>query len=50
MWSFAGVRFSRAGTLILADGGGSNSCTARAWKFNLQHRLANRHGLRVSVA
>ena len=35
---------------ILADGGGSNSCTARAWKFNLQHRLANRHGLRVSVA
>ena len=35
---------------ILADDGGSNSCTARAWKFNLQHRLANRHGLRVSVA
>ena len=35
---------------ILADGGGSNSCTARAWKFNLQHRLCNRHGLRVSVA
>ena len=35
---------------ILADGGGSNSCTARAWKFNLQHRLCNRHGLRVRVA
>ena len=35
---------------ILADGGGSNSCTARAWKFNLQHRLANRHRLRVTVA
>ena len=35
---------------ILADGGGSNSCTARAWKFNLQHRLCNRHGLRVTVA
>ena len=34
----------------LADGGGSNSCTARAWKFNLQHRLCNRHGLRVTVA
>ena len=30
---------------ILADGGGSNSCTARAWKFNLQHRLCNRHDL-----
>ena len=35
---------------ILADGGGSNSCTARAWKSNLQHRLCNRHGLRVTVA
>ena len=35
---------------ILADGGGSNSCRARAWKFNLQHRLCNRHGLRVTVA
>ena len=35
---------------ILADGGGSNSSTARAWKFNLQHRLCNRHGLRVTVA
>ena len=35
---------------ILADGGGSNSCTARAWKFNLQHRLCNRHRLRVTVS
>ena len=35
---------------ILADGGGSNSCTARAWKFNLRHRLCNRHALRVTVA
>ena len=35
---------------ILADGGGSNSCTARAWKFNLQHRLCNRRALRVTVA
>ena len=41
-------RYPEAKTLqILADGGGSNSCTARAWKFNLQHRLCNRHGLRV---
>ena len=39
-------RYPDAKTLqILADGGGSNSCTARAWKFNLQHRLCNRHGL-----
>ena len=29
---------------ILADGGGSNSCTARAWKFNLQHRPSFRPG------
>ena len=44
-------RYPDAETLqILADGGGSNSCTARAWKFNLQHRLCNRYGLRVTVA
>ena len=31
---------ARAETLhIVADGGGSNSCTARAWKFNLQTSL-----------
>ena len=43
--------YPQAKTLqILADGGGSNSSTARAWKFNLQHRLCNRHGLRVTVA
>ncbi len=35
---------------VLADSGGSNGCTPRAWKFSLQHRLCNRHGLRVSVA
>ena len=35
---------------ILADSGGSNGCSPRAWKFNLQHRLCNRHGLRVTVA
>ena len=28
----------------------ANSCTARARKLNLQHRLYNRHGLRVTVA
>ena len=43
-------RYPEAKTLqILADGGGSNSCTARAWKFNLQHRFCNRHGLPVRV-
>ena len=34
---------------ILADGGGSNSCTARAWKFNLKYLRTTRTatGLRV---
>ena len=35
---------------ILADSGGSNSATSRAWKYGLQTRLCNRHGLCVSVA
>ena len=35
---------------ILADGGGSNAPTSRAWKYGLQTRLCNRHGLDVSVA
>lgn len=35
---------------ILADGGGSNSATSRAWKYGLQTRLCNRHGLTVTVA
>ncbi len=36
--------------VILADGGGSNSASSRAFKFGLQHRLCNRHGLTVEVA
>jgi len=35
---------------ILADGGGSNSATRRAWKYGLQTKLCNRHGLTVTVA
>lgn len=35
---------------ILADGGGSNGCSCRAWKFGLQHQLCERHGLTVTVA
>lgn len=43
-------RFPEACCLsVLADGGGSNSSTSRAWKFELQHRLCNPHGLTVSV-
>lgn len=35
---------------ILADSGGSNGYRPRAWKFFLQHRLANVFNLVVSVA
>lgn len=35
--------------LILADGGGSNGCRARAWKCNLQTLLSNRFGLALTV-
>lgn len=35
---------------ILADGGGSNGSTRRAWKHGLQTRLCNTHGLSVTVA
>ena len=35
---------------ILADGGGSNSAASRAWKYGLQTRVCNRHGLSVTVA
>ncbi len=35
--------------LILADGGGSNSCQARVWKQDLQTRLSDRLGVAVPV-
>jgi len=35
--------------LILADGGGSNGSRNRAWKLALQTKLADRHGLSVTV-
>jgi hypothetical protein len=35
---------------ILADAGGSNSATRRAWKLNLQDKLCNRDGLVITVA
>lgn len=34
---------------ILADTGGSNGCTCRAFKHGLQHRLCSRHGITVNV-
>jgi hypothetical protein len=35
--------------LILADGGGSNGCRARAWKCNLQVLLSDQFGLTLTV-
>lgn len=35
--------------LILADGGGSNGYRPRRWKYQLQRRLADAFGLRVTV-
>jgi hypothetical protein len=35
--------------LILADCGGTNGCRARAWKLNLQAKLCDEFGLRVTV-
>jgi hypothetical protein len=36
--------------LILADGGGSNGTTCRAWKLGLQQKLCDRHRLTISVS
>lgn len=35
--------------LILADGGGSNGVKNKAWKFNLQKQLCDRHKIDVTV-
>ncbi len=36
--------------LILADSGGSNNPTRRAWRYGLQTKLCDRHDLSVTVA
>jgi hypothetical protein len=36
--------------VILADGGGANGSTRRAWKYDLHRQLCARHGLTVTVA
>jgi hypothetical protein len=35
--------------LILADCGGGNSARSHAWKYHLQHKLCDPHGLKVTV-
>lgn len=51
-WRFQGQkRYPNAREIvILADSGGSNGYRTRAWKYNLQHKLCNRHGVTVTVA
>lgn len=51
-WRYEGQRrYHRAQHLtILADSGGSNGATSRAWKYGLQQKLCERHGLVVTVA
>ena len=51
-WRYRGRHqyFGKRELLILADGGGSNGCRPRAWKYELQQNLADRYGLTVTVA
>jgi len=51
-WRYEGRRrYAGAQELaILADSGGSNAPTCRAWKHGLQRQLCERHGLTVTVA
>lgn len=50
-WRYDGKRRypTASRLLILADSGGSNGFRSRAWKYWLQNRLADRHGLSVTV-
>jgi hypothetical protein len=51
-WQLDGsIRYPSAHELlILADGGGGNGATNRAWKHGLYHQLARPHDLRIVVA
>jgi len=51
-WRLEGrKRYPRARQLlVLADGGGSNGPTCRAWKLGLQEKLCDRHRLSVTVS
>jgi Rhodopirellula transposase DDE domain len=50
-WEHAGrhVYPDATGLLLLADGGGGNGCTCRAWKQQLQERFSDAFGLEVTV-
>jgi len=50
-WLYEGrCKYPRANALlILADTGGSNGCTARAWKLSLQEKICDESSLTVTV-
>jgi hypothetical protein len=45
-----GVHETLTKLLLLADSGGSNSCTSWAWKIELQRQICNPFGLAVTIA
>lgn len=51
-WRYEGQRrYGQSGQIaILADCGGSNGPSCRAWKYGLHRKLCERHGLDVTVA
>jgi hypothetical protein len=51
-WKREGVRRygSTPRLLVLADSGGSNSCTSWAWKTEMQTQVCNTFGLAVTIA
>ena len=51
-WTYQGLQRYRGAKkiLILADTGGSNSCSAWAWKWEIQRRLCNLFNIQVTVA
>jgi hypothetical protein len=51
-WRYEGSkRYPKAnGIYILADAGGSNSYRSTVWKYEIQNKLCNTHGLSVTVS
>lgn len=51
-WRYEGEkRYPKAHSIyILADAGGSNGCRSRAWKYEIQNKLCDIHGLSVTIS
>lgn len=50
-WQWEGMKLysSKSNLLILADSGGSNSCRSRLWKMQIQKKLCDKLGLKVTI-